>query len=145
MGDAVDAWEDGAQLDPSLRGKVVFDAFYRTAAALLRDGVSVIAKASSRRGLDEARLRPLVGMARAAQVHCLVPVDVAAERFLSREPTRRRRSSLGEIPAQMQRGAFDWSPFEPLEPGVPRLAVDTSDGYRPGVDEIIRLCRAAGR
>jgi predicted kinase len=146
MGDALDAWPDPAAAPV---GRVAFDVYYCTLEALVRAGVSVIAEASYRRGLDERRLRPLTALARVAHVHCVVPIDLARERFLAREPTRRRRSGSGEIPDQMARDAFDWGPFEPLDLDVPRLDVDTRDGYCPGLDEIVEFCRlaahAAGR
>ena len=143
MGDALDSWDSPSTAEaPS--GAVVFDVFYRTIEALLRAGVSVIAEASYRRGLDETRLHPLVSIARAAHLHCTAPIEVARARFLTREPTRRRRSSRGEIPAQMEAGQFDWSPFEPMDLGVPRLVVDTQDGYRPRLAEITEFCRTMG-
>ncbi len=62
MGDALDAWDDPRT---ARTGRAVFDVFYHTAESLLRDGVSLIAEASYRRGLDERRLRPLTEIARA--------------------------------------------------------------------------------
>jgi predicted kinase len=140
LGDALDAWDVPATAPG---GRVVFDVFYRTLEALLREGVSLIAEASYRRGLDEPRLWPLTEIARVAHVHCLVPIDVARERFLAREPTRRRRSGQGDIPGQIDRGEFDWTPFEPLRLDAPRLDVDAHDGYRPGLGEIVEFCRRA--
>jgi predicted kinase len=50
MGDALDAWPDAAGAPG---GRAVFDVFYRTIEALLRDGVSLIAEASYRPDLQE--------------------------------------------------------------------------------------------
>ena len=122
-------------------GREVFDAFYRAIGGLLRDGVSLIAESSFQRGLDEARLRPLLEVARAVNVHCLASTELARERFLAREPDRRRRSAPGtSYLGQIDRRELDWSPFEPLELGVPRIEVDTSAGYRPGLAEILAFC-----
>lgn len=142
MGDALDVWHDPANAPT---GSTMFDVYYRTIETLLRDGVSLIAEASYRRGLDERRLLPLTRIARAVHVHCVVPIALAQERFLAREPTRRRRSGSGDIPDQMKYGTFDWSPFEPLDLDVPRLDVDTCDGYRPTLREIIKFCLLASR
>lgn len=141
IGDALDAWDSPSHAAPS--GARVFDVYYLTVEQLLRAGVSLIAEASYRRGLDEARLRPLLDIARVAHIHCTAPIEVARARFLAREPTRRRRSSRGEIPAQMQANRFDWSPFEPMDLGVPRLVVDTQDGYRPDLADIVEFCLGA--
>ena len=123
-------------------GREVFDAFYRAVEGLLRDGVSLIAEASYRRGLDEARLGPLLALARAVNVHCLADTEVTRARFVAREPMRRRRSGpeSGTVEGEIARRVFDWSPFEPMEIGVPRLVVDTTDGYRPGLAEIVAFC-----
>jgi predicted kinase len=142
LGDALDVWHDPAAAPT---GRAVFDVYYRTLEALLREGVSLIAEASYRRGLDERRLRPLIALARVAHVHCLVPVELARERFLAREPTRRRLSGSGGIADQIDRGEFDWRPFEPLQLEVPRLDVDTRDGYLPGLGGIVEFCRRAAR
>jgi hypothetical protein len=49
------------------------------------------------------------------------------------------------VAGQIERGAFDWRPFEPLELDVPRLDVDTTDGYRPTLAEIVEFCQMAAR
>ena len=47
--------------------------------------------------------------------------------------------------AEMEVGTFDWSPFEPLDLDVPRLLVDTTDGYAPDLAAIVAFCLAARR
>jgi predicted kinase len=123
-------------------GPAVFDAFYRAVGGLLRDGVSLIAEASFQPRFDEARLRPLLEIARAVNVHCVAPPDLTRARFLAREPTRRRPSGPGsrDVLGQIERGEFEWPAFDPMELGVPRIEVDTRDGYRPGLAEIVAFC-----
>lgn len=124
-------------------GPEMYDAFYRAIEFLIREGVSLIAEASFQPRLDAPRLRPLLEIARAVNVHTLAPTELARERFLAREPTRRRRSGPQNagVAEQIERREFDWSPFEPMEIGVPRIDVDTSDGYRPKLAEIVAFCQ----
>ena len=123
-------------------GREVFDAFYRAVEGLLRDGVSLIAEASFQPRFDEARVRPLLEIARAVNLHCSAPTEMTRARFLAREPARRRPSGpeMAGVVGQIERREFPWEWFEPMELGVPRLTVDTSDGYRPGLPEIVRFC-----
>jgi hypothetical protein len=40
-------------------------------------------------------------------------------------------------------GQYDWSRYEsPLDIDVPTMRVDTTDGYRPGFDEIVAFARS---
>jgi predicted kinase len=124
--------------------------FYRTVEELLQAGVSLIADLSFRRGLDEPRLRPLGDLARIVDLHCELSADVAARRFAERERALRPEVApsagpAGHLVEQMARGEFDWSVFDPLDLDVPRLRVDTADGYAPSLDGVAAFCRAAGQ
>jgi predicted kinase len=143
---AVDSFRTGMSETIGSWGKVtgaeVYAVFYRTVEALLRDGVSLIVEASFQPRFDEARLRPLLEISRAVNVHCIADAELARERFLVREPSRRRRSGpeMAGVVGQIDRREFEWSWFESMEIGVPRLEVDTSAGYRPGLAEIVAFC-----
>ena len=43
----------------------------------------------------------------------------------------------------MERDTFDWTPFDPLNLDVPRLRVDTTEGYAPNLDQIVAFVRNA--
>ena len=80
-------------------------------------------------------------------MHCALDAAAARGRFVARA----RAHHGGEVPAglrpvveRMERGDFDWAEFDPLDLDVPRLRVDTSDGYAPGLDEVARFCWTAG-
>ena len=119
--------------------------FYGAIEYLLHAGVSLVAEQSFRRGLDECHLQPLTRLARAVIVHCHTSPEEAHVRFVerarSRRPDRRPARSAQKIIDQMERGAFDWAVFDPLDLGVPTLCVDTSQDYAPSLDTIIAFCR----
>jgi predicted kinase len=119
--------------------------FYGTLAHYLGAGASVIADLSWRRGISEAGLGPVARLARPVNVHCEVSVEVAHRRFLDRDralqPGVEPEDGVhGHLVRQMERGEFPWDVFDPLDLDMPRIRVDTSDGYRPGLEAVARFC-----
>jgi hypothetical protein len=49
----------------------------------------------------------------------------------------------GHIVRQVADGKFPWDVCDPLDLDMPRIVVDTSDGYRPAIDEVARFCWTA--
>jgi predicted kinase len=138
---------------PETRGAVPVERsiglFYDTIARFLEAGASVIAELSWRRGISEGDLGRVARLARAVDVHCEVPVAVAHRRFVERERALRpdvapADGPAGHIVRQMARGEFPWDVFDPLDLDMPRIRVDTGDGYRPGLEEVARFCWTAG-
>ena len=122
--------------------------FYDTIARFLEAGASVIAELSWRRGISEGDLGRVARLGRAVDVHCEVPVELARRRFVEREralwpDVEPADGPAGHIVRQMERGEFPWELFDPLDLDMPRIRVDTSDGYRPGLDEVARFCWTA--
>ena len=121
-----------------------FDLFYDTLRLWLEAGVSVIAEhAFARRSKDD--LLPLTQLARTALVHCVCPNDRARRRFLEREQHegRIRPDRLALTRQEIAAGTDAWTRFEPMVLPVATLAVDTGDGYLPGLNEIAAFCRRA--
>ena len=139
-------------------GPTAVGVFYATVGSMLRQGVSLVAEHSFRRGLSEPDLRPLARIARLVNVHCDVAIEEARRRFVERERTERHRFvealrphrpdrvsryDAEHIVDQMERGAFDWAVFDPLDLDVPRLRVDTTGDYLPNLDQIVAFVRTA--
>lgn len=108
--------------------------FFGVLRLLLENGVTTVAEAAFQDRVWRPNLEPLLPLAELRIVHCLVPDDVAAERFARRaaaEPTRRAHADGHPIvpPATFVRPALD----------VAMIDVDTSDGYAPGLDEIVEF------
>lgn len=121
--------------------------FYATIEHYLRAGASVVADLSWRRGISEADLGKVARLARPVNVHCHASVEVAHRRFLERERVLHpevapEEGHAAHIVRQMAGGEFPWELFDPLDLDMPRIVVDTSDGYRPGLDAVARFCWA---
>ena len=122
-------------------GKEAIDLFYDTIAFLLERKSSLIAELSLRRGLDEARIVALMARCRIRNVHCVVEDAIARRRFLDRQVVRGVVNGASPVATAMRDGTFDWSVFAPLDVPLPRLLVDTTDGYAPTFGEIMAFCR----
>jgi predicted kinase len=120
--------------------------FFAVVELLLRAGVTTVAEAAFQDRVWRPRLEPLCGLAQLRIVHCMVGDELAFQRVLRRSldnPVRRVHADpwtdhdLADF--VRQRGAFDRISVE-----APWLEVDTSDGYRPGLAEIVRFVNAPG-
>ncbi|HVC32919.1 MAG TPA: AAA family ATPase [Chloroflexota bacterium] len=151
---------EAARLADVVDGPTAVGVFFSAIGFLLSAGVSLIADHSFRRGLSEPDLRPLVQSARLVNIHCDTLIEEAQRRFLQRERTQRRlfvedlrrhrpetfqRHDADYVVDQIERGAYDWTVFDPLDLDVPRLRVDTTGEYVPSLDRIVAFIRSASR
>jgi predicted kinase len=125
--------------------KRTFPVFFEVLGVLLRAGVTTVADAAFQDANWRAGLTPLLGLAQLRIVHCCVPADVALSRALQRsESNPVRRAHFDPAP--------DWdaedfarrrAAFERISLEAPALEVDTTDGYRPGLDAITDFVNTA--
>ena len=110
---------------------------------MLRAGVSCIIEANFRPHLAKDDFAPLLRIAEGRQVHCSIPEDMVIERY-------RERSEAGERhPVHVSTGAeaaleegIEQGDGDPLPLDIPLLEVDTSDGWNPGLDQVVTFCRS---
>jgi predicted kinase len=105
--------------------------FFGVLHLLLENGVTTVAEAAFQDHVWRPNLEPLLTTAELRIVHCRVPDEVAAERRGRRaaaEPTRRAHAD--------DRGVVPPAEFRRLALNAPAIEVDTSAGYRPGLEEI---------
>ncbi len=115
-----------------------FPLFFEVLGLLLRAGVTTVADAAFQNPAWQAGLEPLLGLAQFRIVHCCVPADVALGRALRRResnPVRRAHADPGPD-RDLQDYARLHASFVRLSLDAPALEVDTTDGYRPGLDAI---------
>jgi predicted kinase len=122
-----------------------FPVFFGVLELLLRAGVTTVADAAFQDANWRAGLEPLLGLAQLRIVHCCVPADVALRRALRRgesNPVRRAHVDPGpdRDPDDFAR---ERAGFERVSLAVPTLEVDSTDGYRPGLDIIVDFVNGA--
>jgi predicted kinase len=113
-------------------------AFFGVLELLLDAGVTTVAEAAFQDRVWRPRLEPLRARAHLRLVHCTVDAEVAWARVLRRrqeEPSRRAHDeAYGAEEHAARHGGF-----ERVSIDAPRLEVDTTEGYRPGLADIVNF------
>jgi Bacterial SH3 domain len=124
-----------------------FQAFYALIGEQLEAGPGVVCETNFQQGVAEGELRPLIENARAVVIHCQVDRALGISRFIQRAERGERHwcyfdhERIADIEAGS--GLEAWDRAEPLELGVPVLIVDTTAGYDPNLDAIVRFAASA--
>jgi predicted kinase len=121
--------------------------FFGVLELLLKAGVSTVAEAAFQDHVWRPQLAPLLGLAQLRIVHCTVDADLAFRRALRRaqdNPLRRAHADpvpkTPEDPDDPQAEAehrLRHLAYRQISLDAPSLEVDTTDGYRPGLDQIV--------
>jgi len=112
--------------------------FFGALELLLTAGVTTVAEAAFQDHVWRPRLEPLRGVAQIRIVHCMVTAGVAFERSLRRSeenPLRAAHADPG--PGDAAGRARAHQAFNRVAVQAPWIEVDTTDGYRPGLSEIV--------
>ena len=105
---------------------------------LLRAGVTTVAEAAFQDRIWRQGLDPLHHLARVRVVHCAVDAEVAFQRSLRRgQQDRLRRVHADPGPQDAAAYARAHRAFIRVALNVPWIEVDTTDGYRPALEEIV--------
>jgi predicted kinase len=108
--------------------------FFDVLDLLVRAGVTTVAEAAFQDHVWRPRLEPLVGLARLRIVHCTVAADLALRRVRQRgrdNPLRRAHADSAALASEGEPS------FVRVAMDAPSLEVDTTDSYRPGLDQIV--------
>jgi predicted kinase len=134
MAHAEGAAFEGAAGDPLTQRTLPL--FFAVVRLLLEGGVTVVAEAAFQDRVWRPRLEPLIGLARLRIVQCHVAPAVAYERAAVRTSHRRIHGdgTAGRTREEWARAA---EAFDRVSIDAPSLDVDTTDGYAPGLDEIV--------
>jgi len=109
--------------------------FFGVLECLLRAGVTTVAEAAFQDMVWRQRLAPLHELAHIRIVHAVVRQDIAYSRVVNRrvQPNRRAHVETGDAAAH----AAGFAAFDRVSIDVPHLEVDTTDGYRPALAEVL--------
>lgn len=110
---------------------------------LVRSGASVVIEGNFRPHLAERDFGPLTCLSQVRQVHCGLDRVLTIERYRARFELRERHPvHLDEIAIQELNDQIDAGFGDPLPLDAPVMRVDTRDGYRPDLPEILAFCRS---
>jgi predicted kinase len=109
-----------------------FGLFFQTIELFLRAGVTHVAEAAFQDKLWRPNLLPFLDLAELRILRCHVDEAVARDRAL------RRMGSVASRRAHADQAYLEAAaPFVPVSMDVPTVDVDTSDGYRPSLAELV--------
>ena len=113
--------------------------FFGVLEMLLGAGVTTVAEAAFQDKVWRPRLEPLRPLARIRVVHCVLDADVAFERILRRrqEDPLRLAHADPQDPADAAEQTRRHREFDRFSGPAPSLEVDTTDGYRSSLSQIL--------
>ena len=114
-----------------------FDIFYDTITRLVQSGVSVVAEAAFHAGRAEESIAELAKSCDVIHLALTTPNPMALARYTKRAQAGRRHLAHNdlEFAAQMADGTKDVETYQLTLP-YPTLAVDASQDWHPGLNEI---------
>ncbi len=118
--------------------KRTFPLFFDVLERLVRNGVTVVAEAAFQDHLWKPKLEPFRELASLVVVQCRTDPETAAGRVAGRSRTAHADAAFIDDLAS-GRGSYD--DFVRLDLDVPTIDVDTTSGYEPGLDEIVRFVK----
>jgi predicted kinase len=116
-----------------------FPTFFGVLRLLLEAGVTVVGEAAFQDRLWRQGLDPLLPLADVRIVHCFVDATVAHARMVRRtadNPLRRAHVD-GHDQQDLEARRRGHEAFDRVSLDVPTLCVDTTDGYDPGLPQIV--------
>lgn len=113
--------------------------FFGVVRLLLEAGVTVVAEAAFQDRLWRPGLEPLAGLAGIRVVRCGVDADTARARIAHRIEHSPQRSAHADrdLLRALERDGSPIDSWAPISLDVPTIVVDTTDGYSPGIEEVL--------
>ncbi|HVB00133.1 MAG TPA: AAA family ATPase [Acidimicrobiales bacterium] len=120
------------ELEPKgIEARQAVGAFFRELGLFIAQRTSIVADSTFPSGVCEADLAPLLEVSDVGAIHCTLSRELAQERCV------RRPNSSTLVDVLRGRDESMWQRFdEPLRCSIPQRRIDTSDGYKPPVEEM---------
>lgn len=114
-----------------------FEVFFAALRLLVESGVTVVAEAAFQDPAWRRGLEPIIGSADVRIVHCAVDPRTARNRVEAR-PARPAHADA----EYLARPDDPFATFVPISIDAPSIVVETTDGYSPGLDDVVAFVRA---
>jgi predicted kinase len=121
-------------------GAAAYGALFAVAELILAAGHGLVLESNFRSGISDAPLLALARLAPTVVIVCRVPNALRRQRFEERAAIGRHRVHVDS--AVLDEWREDDTEFL-IDIGVPRMIVDTTDGYAPDLERIVRFARGA--
>jgi predicted kinase len=124
-------------------GAATFALLFTMLSTLIQAKVGAVVDCPFHRGRSELELQPIVQNSRTVIVYCKADSALTGARY--RERFEKGDRHAGHFDAEVLPellAALDAGEYQPLALDVPTLLVDTTDGYRPVLPEILAFISA---
>ncbi|WP_261566958.1 AAA family ATPase [Frankia gtarii] len=113
-------------------------AFFGVLETLVTAGVTVVAEAAFQDRLWTPHLEPLTAYTDTRIIRCTADPDIALQRITARAGLDPHRVAHGDrdLIDAIATGDHSLDAFVDIRLSLPRLTVDTGDGYQPGLEAI---------
>jgi predicted kinase len=111
--------------------------FFDVLRLLLTAEVTVVAEAAFQDRLWRPALEPLAELAELRIVQCHVDAAVAHARYLERQAAGGRQAHASIVGAELDDWQRAYESFDRVSVPAPSIDVDTTEGYAPGLAEIV--------
>jgi predicted kinase len=119
-------------------------AFFGVLELLLTAGVTTVAEAAFQDRIWRPRLTPLLPLARIRIVHCVVDPGLAFQRTMLRGTASALRAAHADPDPHDAADCIQRHlTFDRLSLDAPQIEVNTTSGYRPGLDQILTFVNSS--
>ena len=118
----------------------IYETFFQVVELMISKRISLVVEAAFQHKLWAPKLEPLQNLSRMSVLICTVDPILAKARFLERivaDPTRKRFHGDQSAHREKEGSQATLGIYDPPRLSTPTLSVDTTDGYRPGIEAIV--------
>jgi predicted kinase len=122
----------------------IYDTFFEAINLLISKGISIVIEAAFQDKLWRPKLLDLSNKAEIKIVICKTNLDLIKARFtnrLSNNPNREKYHGDQSVNLSKEKFISLIENYKPVNIDAPTLQVDTTDNYKPAIEEIINFLR----